>query len=286
MQAIQALWICDLILKSVAIREYIVMQTSWKGEQGGPFILSAGWLFADLLLALGMLFMISNTFAIRKPNIPPPILKVSPASLDPNNTHCMGGSSAPRCTITIEETPASLGSVDWSVKSDMSTAVVFSTSKGSLTPGKSMSVTISGFPCQNGSFIFSGSKQAMPVIVPWHCTLPPQRLDFHFQEFMLNVQDAQKLLNDDSQAISDIKQQVRNKNILHNRSVGLAIVYGGAPDDTKIGQAQNIANKIYAILNMLGQEGFAFQKASYYDPLFTLGADPTVVKVDVYLFQQ
>ena len=44
-------------------------------EEGkGPFILSAGWLFADLLLAVAMLFLAANTVSIPKPP-PTPVAK-------------------------------------------------------------------------------------------------------------------------------------------------------------------------------------------------------------------
>jgi len=74
--------------------------------------------------------------------------------------------------------------------------------------------------------------------------------------------------------------------ILQGRSVGLAIVYGVAPNDAEIDQALQIATKVYAILKGLGQEGYFFQRASYYVPLFSFGPDPSRVEVDVYLFIQ
>jgi hypothetical protein len=42
-----------------------------KDEAKGPFILSAGWLFADLLLAVAMLFLAANTVSIPKPPATP-----------------------------------------------------------------------------------------------------------------------------------------------------------------------------------------------------------------------
>ncbi len=48
--------------------------------------------------------------------------------------------------------------------------------------------------------------------------------------------------------------------ILRGRSVGLAIVYGVAPNDAEIDQALQIATKVYAILKGLGQEGYFFQR--------------------------
>jgi hypothetical protein len=260
-----------------------LMSSSFQEEHGGPFIISAGWLFADLLLALGMLFMISTTFVVRQSAAPPPALKVSPASLDPNSAYCSGKIGTLRCTVTIMETADSIGNVDWSVSSDMNPRGSFSPTKGRLTPGSAIKVTISALPCQYGLFIVTGSRKAAAVSVPWRCQ---DRLDFDYQAFALTVQDVNELLNGNRQAINTVKQQVRKQRFLAKRNVGLAIVYGGAPDVNGIDQAQHIADKVYSILRELGTENFAFQRSSYYAPLYVLGNDPGIVKVDVYLFQQ
>jgi hypothetical protein len=103
-------------------------------------------------------------------------------------------------------------------------------------------------------------------------TQAPPRLELKHHRITLVI-NATGLLNNDKQASDDVKRQIRNLSILKGRSVGLAIAYGGAPDtsDNAIRTAQNIALKIYAILNELGQERFAFTHASYYDPLYLLG---------------
>lgn len=259
------------------------MSSSFQEDRGGPFIISAGWLFADLLLALGMLFMISNTFVVKQSAAPPPVLKVSPASLDPNSPHCSGKIGAFRCTVTIMETADSIGDVNWSVSSDMKPRGSFSPARGKLTPGNAIKITISAIPCQSGLFTVTGSRDVAPVSVPWRCQ---DRLDFDYREFTLIVHDVNGLLNNNQHVLNDIKQQVRNQHFLDNRNVGLAIVYGGAPDVNGIDQAQHIAGKVYEVLKTLGIENFAFQRSSYYSQLYVLGNDPSIVKVDVYLFQQ
>jgi len=47
------------------------MRRLFKDDNKSPFILSAGWLFADLLLALAMLFLAANTVSIPKPPVTP-----------------------------------------------------------------------------------------------------------------------------------------------------------------------------------------------------------------------
>jgi hypothetical protein len=247
-------------------------------------VLLSGWLFADLLLGLMIIFFVSI------PGAPPlpvkiPRLIVNPLHLDPSNPLCKGGTAQPQCSVTLEEAASSDSSVDWAPSSDISESVVFSPHSGTLSPGKSVTISISAIICQNGSFTFSGSRGTSSVTVSWHCIPPPQRLDFNYQKINVTVHNINGLLNDSPQAINDIKQQVKSYSVLQGRSVGLAIVYDGALIDTEISQAQQIAGKVYRILGMLGQEGFAFQRASYYVPLYTLGADPSNVEIDTYLFK-
>ena len=59
----------------------------------------------------------------------------------------------------------------------------------------------------------------------------PVRLEPTAHTFTLTVHDINGLLNNSPQAINDIKQQVRSMSFLQGRSVGQAIVYGGAPND-------------------------------------------------------
>ena len=113
---------------------------------------------------------------------------------------------------------------------------------------------------------------------------PVPRLELKPHRFQLTV-DYVGLLSDTPSAIAGVQQQVRGQSILHGRSVGLVIAYGGAPDDASIPQALSIASKVYNVLAGMGQQGFAFQRASYYDPIYYFGNDPSVVIVDVYLFQ-
>jgi len=250
----------------------------------------SGWLFADLLLALAVLFLVTNTATIQPKPIIPPQLIVRPSSLSPG-TGCSDSITAPTCQVTVTEPSASTGQITWSVNSDISNSINYSTASGKLLPGRSVTVNITSLPCQNGSFTFSAQRisdkiSASPVIVPWHCTPPsPQqeRLNFNYQTFNLNV-DPTSLLNNDSQQIDNVKQQIMSQSILQERSVGLAIVYGGAPDDGSIPQAQQVASKIYDLLKNVGQEGFAFTRSSYYVPLYTLGQPTNTVKVDVYFF--
>jgi hypothetical protein len=263
-------------------------------EKSRDTVLLSGWLFADLLLALATLFLIANTLGIQLQPVSPPTLIVTPTVLDINagTSGCSGGTSAPQCIVTIQEAPTSEGNIIWNVRSDISNTIVYSKAGGTLSPGQSLQITISSVPCQNGSFTFSAQRSsdhtsASPVVVSWHCIPPqvkPERLDFNYKSFSLTINDVNAFLGGNSQD-DTIKQQVMQEQILRGKSVGLAIVYGGAPGDGQISQAQQVASKVYSLLNNLGQSGFAaFQRSSYYVPLYTLGASQNSVQVDVYFF--
>jgi hypothetical protein len=230
--------------------------------------------------------MIIFLMAAQSTSVAAPVLTVSPTSLDSTSSQCTGGISNPKCTVTVSETAASQGDMTWTASSDMSDSVTFSPANGTLSPGTSVIVTITAFPCQNGSFVFSGSRGAHPVMIPWRCTPPPEQLDFTPQTINLTINNVNGLLSNDSNTIGDIEQQVKNKSFLQGRSVGLAIAYGGAPTDSDIPQAKQIAGQIYLILKMLGQDNFAFQHSAYYSNLYNLGVDSNTAEVDVYLFKQ
>ena len=174
------------------------MSKQYRKNSSSPSMISVGWLFADLLLALAVLFLLVNT--VGSPLKPKPISK-----------------------------------------------------KAVVTP------TLTPIPTQ----------------------LP--RLELTFHEFKINI-DPSALLNDSQSTINAVKQQVRAQAFLQGRSAGLVIAYGGAPDTSQIGQAQVIAGKMYNILKMLGKEGFAFARASYYNTLYNLYSPNTIVILDIYLF--
>jgi hypothetical protein len=246
-------------------------------------VLLSGWLFADLLLGLMVIFLASIPGAQPVPPIIP-TLSVTPTTLSPTDPACSGGTEKPRCTLTVGETPASVGPISWSVSSDISDAIVFSPSSGTLSPGKTTQVVISSLPCQNGSFTFSGSRNASPVIVSWHCTKPAERLDFQYKTFNLNIQSVSALLNNDASAVSDIQSQVRNQPILQGHRIGLAIVYGGAPTAANIPTAQQISQKIYDIFQVMGSSFPPLHDTSYYNQVYALGSSPNSILVHVYLF--
>lgn len=241
--------------------------------------LLAGWLFADLFLGLMVVFL-----AAVPPITIPPILTVNTKILKPNDGNCNGDLKALSCHIVLSEMGSSKSSVDWTASSDMSDNVAFSPASGTLSPGHSVQINLSNFPCQNGSFTFSGSHNTLPVTIRWLCTPPIERLDFNPQEFSLTVQDINGLLNDSPSAIADVKQQIKKQTVLSGKSAGLAIVYGGAPDDSGIGLAQQIADKVYNILQSLGKDGFIFQRSSNYKALYVLGVPSSTVTIDVYFF--
>ena len=229
-------------------------------------VLLSGWLFADLLLALAVIFLVANTGGV-KVSISPPVLQVNTTQLDvhavrTSTVGCAFGTSVLNCTITITESSQSQGGdITWGVKNDLDAqnTIQYSPVSGKLSPGRSITIKMSGIPCENSQFTFSAVRDndnvsAVPAIVSLRCK---ERLDFNRQSFQLVVHDINALISSDTQD-DDIRQQVRSQSILRGHSVGLAIVYGGAFDTSGIGQAQAVANKVYAILKSLGQQNFVF----------------------------
>lgn len=107
------------------------------------------------------------------------------------------------------------------------------------------------------------------------------RLDYSPHRLTLQNVDYNGLLINSPSAVEDVAQQVRSQ-IPQGENVGLAIVYDGTPDASGIALAQEVGAKVEGVLRKLGQEGFTFSNASYYDPLYTLGADHSVVEIDVF----
>ena len=68
------------------------------GRPSSLFFGATGWLFADLLLALTILFLVANTFGQRPP--PPPVCKTPPAQ---PTTACV--TPTPTATLTPTPTP-------------------------------------------------------------------------------------------------------------------------------------------------------------------------------------
>lgn len=185
------------------------MKKSFKEDRKGTFMVAAGWLFADMLLALAMLFLVSNTIGIHPP--------------------------APTPTPTRAPTPLA------------------------ATPTRAPTPT------------------PTPIPVP-HLEQTPHR-------FKINV-DANALLSSNRSSTNAVVLQVKTQSFLRGRRAGLAIVYGGAPDDTQIKRADDIANKVYDILHNLGKSDDRFTNIARYDPLYLLGGDPNKVTIDIFLFAQ
>src|SRR5713101_924278 len=95
-------------------------------------VFMSGWLFADLLLALAVLFLAANTIGIKIPPPPPPKLVVTPTRLDPTSSNCTGGLSKLRCTVILTETADSQGNMNWTAGSDISTGLIFTPVSGFL----------------------------------------------------------------------------------------------------------------------------------------------------------
>nr|BBH86989.1 hypothetical protein KTC_17400 [Thermosporothrix sp. COM3] len=250
-------------------------------------VLLSGWLFADLLLGLMVIFLVSIP-GLPPKIIPPPKLAVSPAVLEPSNPNCKpSGDDIYRCTVSLSETIDSIGDMTWESSNDMSPAITFSPGSGSFSPGHTAKITIDHIPCQTGSFTFKGSRSAQPVTVFWKCALSPVMLDLHYQVFHVHLSDIDGFLNGSSSVINDVKRQARTKiQALHHR-VGLVIAYGGAPEVGDISRAQSISRKMYDVLLSLGRENFAPMKnATSYRELYNLNSSADDVEVHVFLFNR
>lgn len=236
-----------------------------------------------------MLFLISSP---PRPKLPP-VLTTNPAILHPGDSHCTGGKSHPQCTVDIAETANSQQAMNWSASSDMSKTVVFHPASGMLAPGKSISVTISAFPCQNGSFTFFGSDGAIPISVLWQCTLPPppsnvRILEHNYCQILLNIGSPLEFINENSTtARHTIEAQLELVPFLNGRQVGIAIAYGGTIGGTEA-QGSEVANQVYNVLQLLandpgGQMYPVFRSSSWYESLFTGFQKSTTAVLNVYL---
>jgi len=162
----------------------------------------AGWLFADLLLAVAILFLIANTFSQPKP---------------------LNLSATATATRAITPTP---------------------------TP--------------------------IPTLVP---------LELKFQRIDFIVQDGQSI--DDA-----VTTKIKQSSVLQGRTVGLVIIYAGAPTQNDIPAAQRVDEKVKRVLLSLNFAGLP--NASYYDStdnnavtdLTLLGYPASRIIIDIYLFSK
>ncbi len=173
-----------------------------KSRQSRNTILLSGWLFADLLLGLAVIFLVADHSIFKEP---------------------------PKITPTAQITPT-------------------------------------------------------PTVTP----TPIPHLETAYVPIELTA-DTDGIDNNSADAINNLKDQIRGRNELKGRSVGLAIVYTGSPttSDDDISRAQRISQKVMDnVLKSLASEGPVFQRAAYYDPLFYLHKDKNLVLFHFYLFAQ
>jgi hypothetical protein len=180
------------------------MRSGARRFQERAFTLSVGWLFADLLFALAMLFLVSNTLGV------PP--------------------------------------------------------KPKPTPTPTMVAT------------------SLPTPTPNALLLDQQRI-----RLTLSVNNPGPLSQGDTQEKAALAQAIRAKMMqlgLQDRRAGLEIAYGGAEDDTQIGEAENIAKQTYSVLDGLGSQKFVFCHTLHYDNLYVFGATLNTVVIDIFLFDK
>jgi hypothetical protein len=253
-------------------------------------VFMSGWLFADLLLALAVLFLAANTIGIKIPPPPPPKLAITPTRLDPTSPNCKGGVTQPQCTVTLTETADSRGNLNWTAQSDISSGLVFIPPGGILSPGKSVNIQISHLACENNSLTFSGSGGAIPVTILWRCTPPANDriLEHEYCRIRLNIAAPGVFINDNiNTARSIVEPQLDLVKFLKGRQVGIAIAYGGTIGGTE-GQGTDVATQVYNVLKVLAKDNRAplypvFKTASWYEPLFTGFESSNTGIINVYL---
>ena len=247
-------------------------------------VLLSGWLFADLLLGLMVIFLVSIP-GIPPLQIPTPKLKVSPGTLTSTSHECKSSRNGTiySCTITLEETVDSINTMTWQAQNTVSPNVTFSPTKGTLSPGAPVKVTISAIPCQNGSFTFTGSRNAIPVSIFWSCTLAPVKLDFSYKEYIWTVSDPNALMNGDKNQFNQLQQQATHSIEPVHRRVGLVIVYAGAGlINPNTNEASVLSNKVAD--DLLKTNIPALHDARTYSNLHDLSLDTTKIRVDVFYF--
>lgn len=244
-------------------------------------VLLSGWLFADILLGLMVIFMVSLPGSVPPK---PPQLVVSPMELSPNSPACNNDLANLRCVLTVKETAGATLSVKWRIQNDFSQDVRYSLSSGILQPAQSVNITITSITCQNGSFIFSGAASLVPVIVQLSCTPAQQRLERVFCRIKVNDIDPDKFSKDGHFAESTLLPQINALTWLQGREVGLVIATGGVDNiDVDADRGTQMAAQAYRALQDMSKHGPLFAHASYYSPFFTTVFNSSYVIVDVYL---
>jgi hypothetical protein len=241
-------------------------------------VLLSGWLFADLLLGLMVIFMVSI------PGAPPRVVELLVTPNNLGHSQCKQVSDAWQCTLKLTETAISDGSVSWNASSDIGNSVAFAPAHGVLKPGDSVTITVSSIPCQNGAFIFHSPGTSDVSVSQWACTQLPQRLERTFCRLVLDDQNPDTFSNDQNFAYSVLKPQIDGLAFLHGRKAGIVIASGGIdnfPGD--VNRGTKIAHNAYASLQTLGKTEPLFAATSYYGDLFTSLQPAHKIVLDIYL---
>jgi hypothetical protein len=94
----------------------------------------------------------------------------------------------------------------------------------------------------------------------------------------------QGLLSGSERAQAALQRRVQSVATLHGRRAGLVLTFGGASGDGP-GEAVAIARKVDSALQALGRRRFVFS-GTVFRPFLSLGAPPSQVEIDIYLFKQ
>ncbi len=115
-------------------------------------------------------------------------------------------------------------------------------------------------------------------------------LDSQKERLIITGNDPDQLSQAKPDAIKSLEEKIRTQidgKRFQNRRAGIEIVYGGANsfDQKEVNRSTSVATEVYAVLDMLGREGFVFCHSLHYDPpLFTRYYPDDTVIIDIYFF--
>lgn len=134
----------------------------------------------------------------------------------------------------------------------------------------------------------SALKKQLSMLTPTPMTAltptPLPRLTRKAVVLTLTV-DWNELLIGSQSASANVIQQIQGDKDLQQRRAGLVIAYGGTLDVAGIKTAEQVADKVDAVLQSLSGPGQLFEGTVYHDSLFLLGHDHNYVKLEVYLYE-
>ncbi|HEX7734737.1 MAG TPA: hypothetical protein VF458_07735 [Ktedonobacteraceae bacterium] len=114
---------------------------------------------------------------------------------------------------------------------------------------------------------------------------PIARLEQEPHRFIVHV-DRAAFLSNNSGAVNSVRQQIVSQSFLQGRSAGLIVAFGTAGSDCTAERAYDVAQKVYDLVQQLGQSNPAFKNTIHYDKLCNIRSDINQITIDIFLFAQ